>query len=346
MQCLAITKTGLLCTRVTKEEYCWQHLRRKNENTVTINLKDNIITDLKEIAYPDIIKTLIGPVSLTEHTSDKYDKHIYIFGDYHTKKSKCDGVKIDDFIKNLINSDIHLFLEISDFEIPHQLGGNSYVIDVHNNFPDKKRIYGTDNRHEFQRIRDFINSIYEIFLEPEKESINITEYKYFYYTLKANMLEIKNLYNVKKINKQLENITDINLKNIIIKFYGYNENYLKSETPGFIDTIESFFPLFKNTENINISEHQKKILTLFYNKLFYLYDHTFDTFLVSSMFRLYSDRKIKNVVIYFGEAHAGKLRRLLNLLNFTLVQESYTGDINEPNFQCLDISKFKQPFFL
>ena len=55
-------------------------------------------------------KNISGPMSLTFHASNKYDKRIYLFGEYHGLTSDCSdqkrksSVQIQTFIKNLISS--------------------------------------------------------------------------------------------------------------------------------------------------------------------------------------------------------------------------------------------------
>lgn len=67
----------------------------------------------------NIITHVIGPVSLTEMKSNKYNKHIYLFGDMHVKKAKMNitnnAITIDKFIDKTITNNhesvIHVFVE-------------------------------------------------------------------------------------------------------------------------------------------------------------------------------------------------------------------------------------------
>lgn len=140
-------------------------------------------------------KYLVGPISLSEHYSGKYDKHIYIFGDRHVFKSKCPDkaadkniVEITNFLEEIITTNkdklIDFYLEteyVGGFTNPDFKGGveweepHNYMNKLANLFvecfsvekhkcPYKNvRMHYTDLRHGDSILKPFLNllSIYK-----------------------------------------------------------------------------------------------------------------------------------------------------------------------------------------
>lgn len=150
------------------------------------------------------IKLIHGPISLTEHYSEKYDKHIYIFGDLHVNQlSPCSlddttpSMHIIDFILNYTRWNYktnglktHLFLEafkpkedcegpyMCDLEASHSDNYLSATIDFFKNFLRKtksniKEKYGIKDmiRVHYGDIRTFISGSKVIEAVPSLESM-------------------------------------------------------------------------------------------------------------------------------------------------------------------------------
>ena len=133
-----------------------------------------------------------GPVSLSEYKSDKWDMHIYLFGDYHEKKRKCSDLTkeittIEKFLEStfIVNKKITIdfYLEeqfISRFfnktnfsfgDLPiRQTDRESYLEDVSNYFSNCFQVIKTNcpyknTRFHYVDVRFIPNSILvDIFL--------------------------------------------------------------------------------------------------------------------------------------------------------------------------------------
>ena len=88
-------------------------------------MMEDVVTDTKEQSNNNNeIKLIIGPATLTEHISNKYNRHIYIFGDIHVNELVCPPhkanwfkMRIDNYIgEKILNTNkdkmIDIFFEI------------------------------------------------------------------------------------------------------------------------------------------------------------------------------------------------------------------------------------------
>ena len=71
-----------------------------------------------------------------------------------------------------------------------------------------------------------------------------------------------------------------------------------------------------------------------------------DFYLVTRMFRSFNVYNSNFILIYVGEAHAERYRRLFQRLNFHLVNQTFAyNDTNRGKVSCLDISSFTNKIF-
>lgn len=101
----------------------------------------------------------------------------------------------------------------------------------------------------------------------------------------------------------------------------------------------------------------KKKLLIEYERLFKTFDLLFgfiiegfsifmDFYIVSRIFRSFKDAVTpSHIIIYAGNSHSENIRTLLDRLDFELVNEAISNDVEQNDFQCIDIRMFKQPFF-
>ena len=186
-------------------------------------------------------RILLGPVSLSEHYSSIYDKHIYIFGDRHDKKTtstECkNGINIVDFLEEILSSVkpkdesvlrnrfatrplpskiIDIFLEESKNELNSK---DCYLLDVINKYrkyirheekSNYLRVHWTDMRPDYELEDKIFDVIYNHLLYVD-DYISL----YFSGILLGYLSDINTSYSHIKINKQLNNISDAKTRTTI-----------------------------------------------------------------------------------------------------------------------------------
>lgn len=192
-----------------------------------------------------------------------------------------------------------------------------------------------------------INKCVEVFLKTYRDNIPkfFTNFDIFYDII-SNYL-----YPLIKIDKQLRNIENIELKNQIIDIFKNDlKNYFRMiEGKGnfFADNI-----YYYTTKEIDL----KNLMSIFSSYLPFNY-FLVDFYVISRIFRNFSggiyNLSPKNIIVYAGDAHISKYIEILSKLNF---EEKYSrknemigsmreGFIDPEIFQCLDISALPQPLF-
>jgi hypothetical protein len=329
------------------------------------------------------------PVIVSEHFSAKYNKHIYIFGDYHDRNIRCpigsnkeNTVYFLDLLKSftiLKNSDntpkvIDYFFELAfknkmrPFIKPF---GEDYLRDVNELFDNclqlKKdlcqyknvRMHYSDVRKikeikPFYELRYYFNNLIKYYNTREeiyKENLEQTQIKKNDIINNLSDLSDKGidyLIYISKSNKQLDNLEFPDLKPLIKT---YSENKMRVLFKNFnIDKVKNIFSLgdemikgnFPNKKEIDMIE-------TFYKQLLDLKAYLMDIYLFARMFRKFKKTETHsepptNIVIYVGSWHAENYRKLLDLLGFTSKLSNLSKNKGK-DFQCVNISKFVQPFF-
>lgn len=299
------------------------------------------------------METLIGPISLSEHYSEKYDKHIFIFGEKHDKETKCDekkGINIVNFIEQTLQSNkdkiIDIFLEQS-FIYDEKNERNSYLKDIilkYKDYVDRKkknknfRIHWTDVRSIL--VSEF--NIYFIF-DSEFFSYEGGIFKIEMVKHLANLLKFANfekLFIATKIEKQFDNIKDKNLRYTLEKYFDLKKNFTtKEEINELIDILLNSKISLKYKEIIQVTIEAVNKLWSFKLKIREYFLNLMDAYLIGRVFRNFKNYYSKYIIIYTGDYHARKYRKILKILNFELINETRNEN------QCLDITKFKLPFF-
>ena len=210
-----------------------------------------------------------GPVSLTEYFSTKYNKHIYLFGDVHVNASTCDdknSVHIVDFLKDIINNAeiTDVFIEAlvaknpkkiiprtrSEFfesiRIPEITKKSSYLDMVRNEFRncllfDKtkcKYIKNENARFHYIDIRTVDVIVEQLFFErfvlrQKREPIGVKEFE----RSLNDMLQTEVILEESKITKQIENIKDVKIREVIDKVAAPKLKMWNKTLERLIDTI-------------------------------------------------------------------------------------------------------------
>ena len=76
-----------------------------------------------------------------------------------------------------------------------------------------------------------------------------------------------------------------------------------------------------------------------------------DYYLMARCFRKFERKKDEyylppaNIIIFAGDAHISNYIEILGKLGFTINFQKKRTNVNDPNYQCLNISEMKQPMF-
>jgi len=164
--------------------------------------------------------------------------------------------------------------------------------------------------------------------------------------------------------KQIENITELNTQKIL-DLLKINKQFDNIEYPQvyayfkifFLDKLEIFFKTFLDKDHIqflkksifmsigDLSKNYTKIRK--FEKDLLGNDVLLDIYLTSRIFRAFKDAESpKNIIVYVGDKHANMLRKFLKLPmnDFKLINATKSTDLKK-DMQCINISKFEQPFF-
>lgn len=192
----------------------------------------------------------------------------------------------------------------------------------------------------------------------------------FLYDINSNIdsnIKLWKLLKYTKIQKQLDNIQDENIKENIINFfnnkYVNNKNFEKyynfSNYKNMLNSIEEFYKLLeeKNTLDNNYFntkyETYRKIFNSIYASFIVLFSFYIDIYLISRLFRYYNvketqtsnikyQKRSENIIIYTGDAH------IETYVNFFEQLGTFTKTIEKvknTNDLCLDIRNIEQPLF-
>ncbi len=308
-----------------------------------------------------------GPIRIVKMESKKYDKKIYLFGDFHKKQSTCDkNPGLDVLLKCLLKENQDKIFDVF-IEFPYSKNEkgtitDSYMKNVWNSFDNcnkiKKdkceyknlRLHYSDIRHypysDYFSIIIWIN--YKLNQTTEqtlentltKNSNNIT--KQLHIRNQLNLLS-KDIEEFKKDNPNLFK-ENINLDNIlrgsrsIKELLSLENKDVKEQLKLFVKNNSKYEIEWKDITNpTELSDN--------INKLRYLCMIVADVYVIARIFK--DSLKTKNVFVYFGDLHISNYINILEKLGFTSQSESNGSNHNNiekwPIRQCLNLSTF-QPF--
>jgi hypothetical protein len=331
---------------------------------------------------------ILGPVSLTQHYSKKYNKIVYIFGDHHEDISVCpraEKMNIAKYFAQIFTGNldkvIDVFLEIDlqgklreirQISVP----GQGYLFDdvvsewkncllVHKELCEAKniRMHYADPRRYEKSIGRLINEL--IFAIPELISLSLNplsgyEEKQHFLDIRKRLLQaagrIRRKYGdfdlkwpleVTKGAKQFANIEDADARRQIQdQFIDTNMKKNLFSIKEVEDVINELYDGYLYSENFagDAKAVEQKLRNVLQKSLDYTVP-IMDFYLMSRVFRSFERKQgkysedPKYVIIYVGDQHARNYRETLDKLGFARGPEAFS------NTQCLDITKFHQPFF-
>ena len=153
-----------------------------------------------------------------------------------------------------------------------------------------------------------------------------------------------NVYNKFKLQKQVDNISNQKVKDILLTFLYDNIKTINLKTVEYkYIKIMSNMPLDKIP-----TDKQIKIFTKYLNNILLALEIPFmDVYLLARMFRKFKQIKYQNsnepenIIIYVGNYHANNYRFILSKLNF---KQEFITNSKSDEF-CIDINKLPQPLF-
>jgi hypothetical protein len=295
---------------------------------------------------------IIGPISLTEHVLDTYNRHVYCFGDWHVIEPTCKEnvkqgrVQIERFITQLVESNpsdvIDVFVESAPpaYELPM----DARYADTHilrmttllkaNAYPNVRLQY-VDPR-TFTKIG---MTLYRLRLEwIAAETFEVMRQVMHDIRNAVANIHVQKELNLIKATKQLEHVKYPVVKRLIQSdFIDPIQRNIARLLPLIDEAIDAFErePHTVDTQYDSVANYADQAMTPF-----------MDVYALARMFRSYSDNtKAHHVILYVGDNHAKNYRLLFKRLRAPSSTSTYSQDEENKNFQCLDIQEFKQPFF-
>lgn len=355
-------------------------------NTVSGDIKgynENTNKTLIELIYnyynnkKPVFEYITGPISLSYQVSKKYNKRIYIFGEYHPKKTECDeidskrkSIMIYDYLYYLFKSTdvfIDFYLEYQSFPSnynPYDLIREDIImrkmyimIDSCIN-PEKKCNFNTIRSH-FIDTRYYKGFMTSPIGKLQREIYMLIENKKI-----LSSLDEENTYVVNKLiyyndniilmtNYMLNVISNIDINKKEIKkmlldpdeFQKIMKKYISYRIENNVHDLSK--KLIIAQKSSKYTDYLGKVLYNIFLKLKALDSVGQDIYTISRIFRNFNVKnniqpiEPNNIVIYVGDQHAILLRKILSDLGFITINniKSINGT------KCLDMKNFEQPFF-
>ena len=320
----------------------------ENGNTVLMNLIYN--TFKGEIP---IVKYVSGPMSITYQTSSKYDKKIYILGEYHGTAKQCSQIRqaknkymdittyLDKLFKNT-DKFIDFYLEDELFREMKPLKTN-FIHRIRYFFDD---CLNPKKRHlcEYKTIRTHFVDSRRIGKGSYIKSSNPIESLITAYKNNLSLNEHKDTLKTLSSLKSHENIADyiinvaVNIP-VLLKELKKSELSLEFIIKTFREIIiKKYKETFKIKKWKSVKWGNKKKVNM--DLLIMIQSPIVDMYTISRMFKRfektkYSPSKPRHIIYYAGDYHSAITREFLNTLGFNLKITRY---MNLDNWtRCLDM---------
>jgi hypothetical protein len=309
--------------------------------------------------------TLSHIYSISEHYSEKYDKHIYIFGEFHDYHGSCsNNIPASRFVlEQMAISDKFIDLYFEWQFIPrsqgfvhkrfgsHQLSilyaslyghmdlfiekwSNNGYANVRPHLTDVRRVY---NKYDFINV---LNSLLVTMAYGDKSYDLLTEFENLskFPTDLYEFKKIKTIEDLKTfifsriplVNKEVKRM-DEDVKNSVLDHFNTCIDNI-DVTKFYYDNIKRVLRSSSNTTNYGTYLLAPFICIM-------------DLYLLARIFKhfnkvpYHNSNPPKNIIIYVGNLHAETYRRYLDVLGFE------TKFYNMSQTHCVDISRLKLPLF-
>jgi len=314
-----------------------------SKNTTLIKLIKNNFKISKPLA--DFIS---GPYTLTYHTSKKYNKNIYVFGERHGFKNNCDPLNIPntmsivEYLKQLfINTNVFIDFYLEEWRFTENITGTFYIDKLRsmaqNCIRQENCEYPLIRAHYFDlRQSSLLFTMYRNIstfkqLPPKQlELINnimdVWDWEQFYAFINIDL-------KVKFLEKEILR-SDINSKVLYVLF----DRILVSN--------KKYYQQLKNSLKLYVKTRDPKYIPIIGENVV-RYGMITDIYLLARMFKTFTNKKNinhpekpYNIIVYTGDIHARTNRSFLKLLGF---QEHYKA--THKDLRCLDMANINQPLF-
>lgn len=322
--------------------------------------------------------SIYGPFTLTYHVSKKYNKRIYLFGEYHSVKYHCKkqkgSIAFDRFVEKTLRVnrdkmiDIYTEEEFIKKKVHKTRLRSGWARDAEfgsaldrftKRFADCLRVGKKDCKYPNVRIhygdvRAIIGilklkfghwnaaEMMSLLLNPEKNKKKILQYRKKINASNFNdYLKFDKILKLTKIEKQLSKFSDKKLKEKIKKFIIKKLRETLVYKKNLDKEIKKLYK--KVCENLKKGEDSIQLRKMF-RGLFFYNNMLMDGYLIGRMFKRFVDEEYpyaENIMVLAGDNHCQTYRELLKYLRFKVVAKTFST----PEENCVDITKFKQPFF-
>ena len=304
--------------------------------------------------------TIEGPVGISEYFSQGLKKHIYLIADVHVREMKCPDpnarpVRLTDFLAMTFNDNpnkvIDFFLERPYLSQASTLGRQpesfkpSYLEDLALMFDsikfDNLRLHNVDVRGATQFSRDLHDlelGLSRMFVTKvdQVNDKNLSRVRNLRDEI-PNYIESHDLLMIltdHKIIKQFENISDPDLRRIVIEYWMNRGKLLYDRL--ILNLSRSQQPSYDEKDKVLVG---KLAVSVFAFGLFLM-----DAYAIGRMFRSFRDTEDpKYIMVYAGAAHTKSYEKFFKYLGLRLVGKN-VSDLEGEDFQCLRLG-LRLPFF-
>ncbi len=291
-------------------------------NSTMIKLVNNHYEQKKPQAI-----NIAGPMSLTLHTSNKYKKQIYIFGEQHYGEL-CTGesITLPDYLEQLLlTTDVFI-----DLYLETALGGIAFLEQLKTKYGycirdadiscELFRLHAADIRFKKEGIHVGLitNELVEKIRQMSQEEAEI----YFWNRIATS-----------QFNKEMDRSY---MGNVILKYMkNLFEDYIRRDYHARFSRLKEY-----SMEGVKYSMKGIQYAIAVYSSI------QMDGYLLARIFKKFKNVKNQpeephNIIIYVGDAHAEHYRDFLKKLGFK-EHKHKTQLLYE---RCLHLQKFPQPFF-
>ena len=305
-----------------------------------------------------------GPHTLTQQSSQDWEKNIYIFGERHQSKTVHEGesITISEFLLDVVFKNLErpvdIFLEIalSNTVLPDDKGD---MIDIRNTLVQNPTPNLIIHSSDVRAIQNGMSDFSIIILSLYYYLINLSSHFAFREAIRILLRDLsrvissaddENLIDFlifqcdigKEIDKQLnkssihEDLEDF--FNSRMNQEGLTKQFLLSSIESVLILLESDYS--PKIEDLKLAEGLAVNLIIWQSMIL-------DVYILAKMFAVedFPDDPSKccgikkNIIVYVGNLHAERQRDFLKYLGFDVIKQfSGTEDF-------IDISEFNQPFF-
>jgi len=327
------------------------------------------VFDLSEQSVVSALVTIhsrlvvLGPKHLVEYRSVVKNKHIYLFGESHRLVRRCELVGHTDiarFLEDVVmntKDTVDIFVELPfiqkdqitkrhspGFTVIYEKFQDCLKVDKKSCPYKNLRIHYADVRkiqdsriQGFRVINHTLKHIVHKLRVKEKFGVDkaLEKLRHIKFLFVAFPVDVERIMEVTKINKQLQNIKDREIRDSL-KRYGMDR------LAGINEVVEEIRELITHDASEFSRKDFKKLIKHILADAIDAYASIMDIYLLGRMFRSYQNAPdCKNIIVYAGDFHTRVYEDFLDTLK-TFKQVRSVGERRHP--YCINVGPFL-PFF-